>query len=265
MEAMIEIFKQVKINLSLLEAIKQVLSYAKFLKDLCTQKRKVKPHMSQKVFLTEQVSSILLHKTPSKLNDPGTPTITCTIGDHFIDRALLDLSANVNLLPYSMYEEFGLGELKLTTATLQLANRFLKVQRGMIEDVLVKVNKFYFPIDFLVLDMKPVVTLKRPIHVILGRPFSATANANINCRTRFRNMQVKLNIFSASQHPSREDDCFMIDIVDELVEGTLPFVLAEDPLEICLAHFGFEAFDIDRSIEEVNALLNFSLPFDFPP
>ena len=73
--------------------------------------------MSQKVLLMEQVSSILLNDTPPKLKDLGAPTIACIIRDHFIDRALLDLGASVYLLPYSVYEEFGLGELKPAIVT----------------------------------------------------------------------------------------------------------------------------------------------------
>lgn len=155
-EDMMEVFKQVKINLPLLEAIKQVPSYAKFLRDLCTQKRKSKTHEPKNVRLTEQVSSILTRNIPIKRKDPGVPIISCVIGDHVIDRALLDLGASVNLLPYSVYEQLGLGELKPTPVTLQLADRSTKVPRGMIEDVLVKVDKFYFPVDFIVLDMEPV-------------------------------------------------------------------------------------------------------------
>ena len=73
----------------------------------------------------------------------------------------------------------------------------------MIEDVLVKVDRFYFPVDFLVLDIEPVANSRKQILVILGRPFLATANACINCQTgvievSFGNMQVKLNVFQAS-------------------------------------------------------------------
>ena len=108
------------------------------------------------------------------------------------------------MLSYSLYEEFRLGELKPTTVTLQLADRSLKVPRGMIEDVLVKVDRLYIPVDFLVLDMEPVASSRNQISVILGRPFLAMTNACINCRTRimkvsFGNMQVKLNVFQASQ------------------------------------------------------------------
>ncbi|KAF7839299.1 uncharacterized protein G2W53_007781 [Senna tora] len=95
-------------------------------------------------FLNEQVSSVLQYNTPPKLKDPGVPTITCFIGDKRIDRALLDLGSSVSLIPYSVYEELGLGELQPTNMTLQLADRSIKVPRGRIDDVLVQVDKCYF-------------------------------------------------------------------------------------------------------------------------
>jgi hypothetical protein len=80
----------------------------------------------------------------------------------------LDLGASVNLLPYSVYVQLGLGELKPTSMTLQLADRSVKVPRGIVEDVLIKVDKFYFPVDFIVLDTEPVHNLVSQIPVILG-------------------------------------------------------------------------------------------------
>ena len=61
---------------------------------------------------------------------------------------MLDLGASVNLMPYSVYLQLGLGELKPTTMTLQLADRFVKILRGIVKDVLIKVDAFYFPVDF---------------------------------------------------------------------------------------------------------------------
>lgn len=176
---MLEMFKQVNINIPFLEAIKQIPAYAKFLKDLCTQKWK--HHVHKRPFLTEQVSSIIQNKTPPKFNDLGSPTITCTIGVHTIDRDLLDLGASVNLLSYSVYVQLGFGELKPTPVTLQLADRSVKIPRGIVEDVLIKVDKFYFPVDFIVLDTQPVQNPDCHILVILGRPFLATSNGIINC------------------------------------------------------------------------------------
>jgi hypothetical protein len=116
----LEVFKQVQINIPFLEAIQQVPSYAKFLKDLVTVKRKT--NVPKRVCLTEQVSSILQCRLPIKYKDPGCPIISCTIGISHIEKALLDLGASVNLLPYSVYQQLGLGELKPTSMTLQLAD-----------------------------------------------------------------------------------------------------------------------------------------------
>ena len=141
-------------------------SYAKFLKDLVTIKRKT--NVSKKAFLTEQVSSILQCKLPIKYKDPGCPTTSCRIGTNQIERALLDVGANVNLLPYTVYLQLGLGELKSTSMTLQLADRSVKKPRGIIEDILIKVDKFYFPVDFIVMDTELVHNVGSQISVILG-------------------------------------------------------------------------------------------------
>jgi hypothetical protein len=104
-----ETFKQVRINIPLLDAMKQVPSYAKFLKHLCTVKRKL--NVKKKALLAEQVSVILQNNNALKYKDPGCPTISCFIGEHKVERALLDLGASVNLLPYSVFQSLNLGEL----------------------------------------------------------------------------------------------------------------------------------------------------------
>ena len=126
-------------------------------------------------------------------------------------KLILDLGASVNLLPYSVYKQLGLGELKPTSITLQLADRLVKIPRGMVEDVLVQVDKFYFPVDFIVLDTEPVVHSNSQIPVILGRPFLATSNAHINCRNglmqlSFGNMTLELNIFNICKQPANNED-----------------------------------------------------------
>ncbi|RVX11238.1 hypothetical protein CK203_019771 [Vitis vinifera] len=98
-------------------------------------------NVSKKAFLTEQVSSIIQCKSPVKYKDPSCPTISMMIGETCVEKALLDLGASVNLLPYSIYKQLGLGKLKPTSITLSLADRSMKIPRGMIEDVLVQVDK----------------------------------------------------------------------------------------------------------------------------
>ena len=88
----------------------------------------------------------------------------------------------MNLMPYSVYKQLGLGELKPTNITLSLADRSLKIPKGMFEDVLVKIDKFYYPVDFVVLDTEPIASEPNHVPIILGRTFLATANAIIICR-----------------------------------------------------------------------------------
>ena len=88
----------------------------------------------------------------------------CTIGDSFFDKVLYDLGASINLMPLSVYRKLRLREMKETTISLQLVDRSIKYPRGIIEDVLVKVDKFIFPADFVVLDMEE----DQEVSLILG-------------------------------------------------------------------------------------------------
>ena len=194
----LEVLRQVKVNIPLLDIIKQVPSYAKFLKDLCTIKKGL--GIEKKAFLTEQVNAIIQSKYPVKYKDPGSPTISANIGGNCIDKSLLDLGASVNLMSYSVYKKLGLGELKPTNIPLSLADRSVKIPKGIVEDVLVKIDKFYYPVDFVVLDTEPIASEPNHVPIILRRLFLATSNAIINCRNgvmqlTFGNMTLELNIF----------------------------------------------------------------------
>ena len=198
----LEVLRQVKVNIPFLDMIKQVPTYAKFLKNLCTVKRGF--NVNKKAFLTEQVSIIIECKTPVKYNDPGCPTISVNIRGTCVEKVLLNLGASVNLLPYSMYKQLGLGELKPTSITLSLADRSIKIPKGTIEDVLIQVDKFYYPVDFVILETKPVAVGANHVPIILGRPFMDTSNAIINYRNgvmqlTFGNMTLELNIFHLSK------------------------------------------------------------------
>ncbi|KAL6326186.1 hypothetical protein AAG906_001581 [Vitis piasezkii] len=148
------------------------------------------------------------------------------IGGKVVKKALLDLGASVNLLPYSIYKQLGLCELKPTSITLSLADRSVKIPRGIVEDVLVQVDNFYYPVDFVVLDMDPIVKEANYVPIILGRPFLATSNAVINCRNglmqlTFGNMTLELNIFHMSKKlitPEEEEGPYEVCIIDTLME-----------------------------------------------
>ena len=233
--------------------IKQVPTYAKILKDLCTVKRGL--NVDKKVFLTKQVSAIIQCKTQVKYKDPGCPTISVNIGGTCVEKALLDLGANVNLLPYLVYKQLRLGELKPTTITLSLADRSIKIPKGIVEDVLIQVDKFYYPIDFVVLDIEPVAVGANYVPIILGRPFLATSNAIINFQNgvmqlTFRNMTLELNIFHLSKKHMQpleeglEEVCIIDTIMEEQAEQQevmieeLSYLSEElqETQEICVLH-----------------------------
>jgi len=124
MEKILEMFNEAKLNIPLLETIQQVPSYAKFLRDMCTKKRKTS--VPKKVFLATSISELLSNQIPVKYKDPGCPTLACTIGQAEIGRALLDLGVSINLLPFSVYQQLWLGKLSPTQVTIQLADRSIK-------------------------------------------------------------------------------------------------------------------------------------------
>ncbi|KAL4315708.1 hypothetical protein AHAS_Ahas15G0212100 [Arachis hypogaea] len=170
----LEIFKKLQINIPFAEAIEQMPLYAKFLKELMTNKRRWKNN--ETVILTEECSAIIQHKLPQKLKDPGSFQIPCIIGEITVEKALCDLRASINLMSVAMMRKMKIEEAKPTKMALQLADRSFKFPHGIVEDLLVKVGDFIFPADFVVLDMQE----EAKASIILGRPFLATAGAVID-------------------------------------------------------------------------------------
>ena len=135
-----------------------------------------------------------------------------------IERALLDLGVNVNLLPFSMYLQLGLGELKPISVTLQLADRPVRKPRGVVKDVLVNVENFYYPVDFIIWDIEPTLHPSVSIPIILGRPFLATTKDLINCRNgrmkiTFGSMTAELNIFNVNPQLLVDEECEYVNFI----------------------------------------------------
>ncbi|GKA15309.1 reverse transcriptase domain-containing protein [Tanacetum coccineum] len=125
----------------------------------------------RKMFL----SKLLPCQLPPKELNPGSFTLPCTIGSlNFY--AMADLGASVNVIPKSMFEILKLSQLKKTNMLVEMANMTKKVPIGIIENVIVKIDKFLFPSNFVVIDMLEA----RNETMILGRPFLATIHAEIN-------------------------------------------------------------------------------------
>ena len=202
-------------------------------------------------FMTEQSTSLIRNNLPPKYKDPRNPTIFIVVGNSKLECALVDFGASVNLLPYLVYVELGLGELEPTNITLQLVDRSVKIPRGIVKDVLVQVDRFYFPMDFVVLDTQPVVSQGSQFPVILGRPFLATANAIIHCKgglmtLSFGNMTVNLNIFNVIKEVRDDENICEVNVIESVVQEYVDHFSCDDPLKSCLVSL--------RCVEEVTTL-----------
>ncbi|GJY02645.1 DNA-directed DNA polymerase [Tanacetum coccineum] len=150
---LLENLRQLHINISFIEALVQMPKYAKYLKNLLTNKSKLEEACT--VMMNERCSPVLLNKLPSKEKDPWRFTIPCQISNLYIDNALADLRASISLMPYTMYEKLGLGEPKPTRMSLELADRSIQYPRGIVENVLIKVGD-----DEVIYDMEQ--SMKKP-------------------------------------------------------------------------------------------------------
>ena len=170
----LDIFKKIKINIPFAEAINQMPNYAKFLKEILSKKRKINEEGI--VNLTATCSAIIRQKLPAKMKDLGSFTIPYSIGKCEFKKALCDSGASINLIPLSVVQRLSLGELTPTTITLQMADRSMAQPEGVLKDVLVKVGKFIFPVDFVIMKMEE----DTQVPLLLGRPFIATGAALID-------------------------------------------------------------------------------------
>ncbi|CAN6563494.1 unnamed protein product [Malus baccata var. baccata] len=228
----LETLRKVQVNIPLLDAIKQVPRYAKFLKELCTTRKR----MSTKEVVKEgeNVSAILQRKLPPKCKDPGSFTIPCVLGNTPFKSAMLNLGASINVMPYSIYVSMNLGELKHDGVIIQLADRSNAYPKGVLEDVLVQVDHLVFPADFYVLEMDESYHAPS-LPILLGRPFMKTARTKIDVYSGTLSMEfdgevVNFNLSDSIKYPSEDHSCFSIDIVESLAQGYLED-LNDDALE----------------------------------
>lgn len=173
------------------------------MKGILSRKKKLEDY--ETVALTEECSTVLQRKLPPKLKDPGSFTIPCTIGNMAFNKCLCDLGASLNLMPLSAYTQLGLSTPKPTNISLQLADRLVTYPRGIIEDILVKVDKFIFPADFIILDYEE----DKNISIILRSSFLATGRTLIDVQKGELTMkEVKFNVFKAMRFPTDEKKVF---------------------------------------------------------
>ncbi|KAK5835225.1 hypothetical protein PVK06_010912 [Gossypium arboreum] len=217
----LETFRKVEVNIPLLDAIKQIPRYAKFLKELCTKKRRLIGN--ERVNVGENVSAVLQKKVPPKYKDQGMFAISCEIGNVSIKKAMFDLGASINVMPYSIYKLINADPLKETGIIIQLADKSVVYPEGLLEDVLVKVNELVFPADFYIISMENDNSTNSS-DILLGRPFLSIATAKIDVRSGTLTMEfdgeiVKFNVYKAMGHPNSLLNISSIDILDCLTQS----------------------------------------------
>ncbi|XP_074298867.1 uncharacterized protein LOC141629830 [Silene latifolia] len=246
-----EVFQKCEVNIPLLNLLKSIPKYAKFLKELCTIKRNNKLEGVKKVKVSEHVSAMFQRKLSTKCSDPGMFTIPCTIGNTKIQKARLDLGASINVMPYSLYESMKLGPLHATSVVIQLADRSNVYPKGIVKDVIVLVDNLIFPADFYVLDMEHD---KHAALILLGRPFLKTASTKIDVSSGSMTMEssgqvVQFNIFDAMKYPDDYHSLNFIDIIVALensVDGQeVEYVFSADLKEVVADLHKLEELPLD--------------------
>nr|GFA54747.1 reverse transcriptase domain-containing protein [Tanacetum cinerariifolium] len=228
MKKFFQIFHDLHFDISFADALLLILKFASTIKSLLTNKDKL--FELAKVPMNENCLAMLLKKLPEKLGDPGKFLIPCDFPGMDVRHALADLGASINLMPLSIWKKLSLPELTPTRITLELADRSITHPKGVAEDVFIKVGKFYFPTDFVVVDFEadPRVPL------ILERSFLRTGRALIDVygeaiTLRVNDESVTFNLNQTMRYSSTYDDNLVnrIDVIDiayeEYVQDVLDF------------------------------------------
>ena len=252
----LDMIKQVRLNVPLVDMIAGMPNYEKFIKDLVANKTKLEEVSS--AVLNEECSTILQSNMPPKLGDPGSFTISCFVGNTIVCDALADLGESINLMPSSLYDKLGLGDLQNTRMTIQLPDKSIEYLVGIAENVPVKVDKFVFLVDFVILDMAE----ERKVPLILGRPFLSTADAIIHVSKKQLNLgiadeRVTFSIEKSMKYTVASDDtCYFLNVIDPCIESEIDSFLETGNTEGALSIDEDFSQDPEKVVKEIEELLN---------
>ncbi|XP_070057219.1 uncharacterized protein [Nicotiana tomentosiformis] len=242
--------KGLSINVPLVKALEQMPDYSKFMKDLVTKKRSMN---FETIKVTHQVS-VIVHSIAPKLDDLGAFTISCTIGSADFAKALCDPGVSINLMPYSVFKTLGIGKPKPIFMRLKMTDCTIKRPLVVIEDILVRVDKFILPVDFVILDCE----IDYEVSIILGRTFLATGKALRDVETEELNFwvsdeQVVFHVCKSMCQPKSNEVCSFVDLVtDFIIDDTSATINVGDMLEAVLLNFDDD--EMDGFMECVNSL-----------
>ncbi|XP_070034950.1 uncharacterized protein [Nicotiana tomentosiformis] len=246
----IQTMKSLSINVPLVEALEQMQSYAKFMRDLVTKKRSINLEI---IKFSHQVSAIL-HSMAPKLEDLSAFMILFTIVSANFAKALCDLGASINLMPYSVFITLEIRKPRPTSMRFQMADHTMRRSLGVIEDVLVRVDKFILPVNFVILDRE----VDYEVSIILGRPFLATCKALCDVEAGeitfwVGDEKMIFHVFKSMREPNSNEVCSFVNLVSYvIVDDTSATINVVDMLEVILLNFDDD--EMDGFMECVNAL-----------
>ncbi|GKC22190.1 reverse transcriptase domain-containing protein, partial [Tanacetum coccineum] len=204
MEKIFQIIQDLRFDISFADALLLMPRFAPTINSLLVNKEKLLE--LAKIPLNENCLAMLLKKLPENLGDPGKFLIPCNFLGMDVCHALADLGTSINLMPLSIWKKLSFPELTLTRMTLELADQSITYPKGLAEDVFVKVGKFHFPTDFVVVNFEadPRVPL------ILRRSFLRTGRALIDVyreeiTLRVDNEVVTFNLDQTTRYSSTND------------------------------------------------------------
>nr|GEV82899.1 reverse transcriptase domain-containing protein [Tanacetum cinerariifolium]GEX54103.1 reverse transcriptase domain-containing protein [Tanacetum cinerariifolium] len=215
MEKFFQIFQDLHFDISFADALLLMPKFASAIKSFLTNKNKL--FELAKILLNENCSAMLLKKLLEKLEDPGKFLTPCDFSGTDVCHALADLGASINLMPLSIWKKLSLPELTPTRMTLELADQSITRPKGVAKEVFIKVGKFHFPTDFVVLDFE----VDPRVPLILGRSFLRTVHALIDVygekiTLRVNDEAVTFNLNQTTRYSFTYDDLSVngIDIID---------------------------------------------------
>lgn len=207
-----KVIEKLHVEIPFTEAITQIPSYAKFLKDILINKCKLDDPKPL------ECNAIAENKLAKKQKDPESFSIPCVLGRHVIDKTLLDLGTSVSLMPLAVCERLDLGEMQPTRMSLQLGDLSVKYPICILEYTPIRIRQIYIPTDFVVMDIKE----DEEIPILLGRPFLSSAGVMINVKRGKMTFEVgeeKVQFILSKflKAPAMDDSCCAIDIIDECI------------------------------------------------
>ncbi|XP_042051393.1 uncharacterized protein LOC121796653 [Salvia splendens] len=216
-EWMMNVIRKVNVDVSLVDLFTNFPKFSKFFKDMMANKKKLQDEGI--VALSMNCSQLISGMMPMKKRELGSCVIPCEIGNTIFTKCLLDQGSRISLMALKTARAIGLEDrMEPIDIALQLVDHSIVKPTGIVEDVLVKVDKFVIPVDFIVLDMPE----DKEVPILFGRPFLATGDVLLGAKDnsatfRINGEQVTINVEKAMKHPSDAKACFRVDVLDKCI------------------------------------------------